>query len=91
MINGSVGMSEITEASRVYGKQVKSLNQSPGTGGRVLDDKLRMAEINKVRINVSQNGTGDFRTIKEALNSIPLRNTRRVILVIKPGIYRYIC
>ncbi|KAL1067638.1 hypothetical protein V6Z11_D12G142800 [Gossypium hirsutum] len=39
-------------------------------------------------INVSRDGSGDFKTINEALNSIPLRNTRRVILVIKPGIYR---
>ena len=46
----------------------QSLIHSPSTGGRVLDDKLRMAEMNKVRINVSQDGTGDFRTIKEALN-----------------------
>ncbi|XVF80717.1 hypothetical protein PTKIN_Ptkin15bG0097600 [Pterospermum kingtungense] len=73
----------------IWNKADQSLNiQSPGTGGRVLDDKLRIAEMNKVRINLSQDGTGDFRTIKEALNSIPLRNTRRVILVIGPGTYR---
>lgn len=80
-------------SKQALGKADQSLNiQSPagtGSGGRVLDDKLRIAEANKVRINVSQDGTGDFRTIKGALNSIPLRNTRRVILVIKPGTYRY--
>lgn len=54
----------------------------------VLDDNLVIAEKNKVMINVSRDGSGDFKTINEALNSIPLRNTRRVILVIKPGIYR---
>ncbi|XVF32934.1 hypothetical protein REPUB_Repub17cG0125600 [Reevesia pubescens] len=65
------------------------IDQAPGAaGGRVLDDKLRIAEMKKVRINVSKDGSGDFRTIKEALNSIPLRNTRRVILVINPGIYK---
>ncbi|XVE77515.1 hypothetical protein DITRI_Ditri13aG0069200 [Diplodiscus trichospermus] len=69
-------------------KADQSLIQSPVTGGKLLDDKLRMAEMNKVRMNVCQDGTGDFSTINEALNSIPLRNNRRVILVIKPGIYR---
>ncbi|KAK6239526.1 hypothetical protein QUC31_004995 [Theobroma cacao] len=68
--------------------QAESLIQSPGAKGRVLDDKLRMAEMNKVRITVGQDGSGDFRTINEALSSIPSRNSRRVILVIKPGIYR---
>ncbi|XP_022759660.1 probable pectinesterase 53 [Durio zibethinus] len=66
----------------------QSLINSPGAGGGVLDDKLRIAEMSRVRINVSQDGSGDFRTIREALNSIPLRNTRRIILVIKSGIYR---
>ncbi|OMP12117.1 Pectinesterase, catalytic [Corchorus olitorius] len=62
--------------------------QSVNGAGSVLDDKLRIAEMNKMKITVSQDGSGDFRTIKEAVNSIPLRNTRRVILMIKPGIYR---
>ena len=59
-------------------------------GGGVLDDKLRKAESNKVRIVISQDGTGDFMTIGEALNSIPKPNNKRIILVINPGVYRYI-
>lgn len=55
------------------------------------DAKLSKAEMNKVSLSVSQNGSGDFKTIGDALNSIPLPNTRRVILLIKPGVYRYIC
>lgn len=71
--------------------QAESVSQQvPGAGGRVLDDKLWKAETNKVRITVCQNGTGDFKTIREAINSIPPYNTRRVILEIKPGVYRYI-
>ncbi|KAF3967114.1 hypothetical protein ACB098_10G067000 [Castanea mollissima] len=69
----------------------KSIVQAPGAaaaGRKALDMKLRKAEINEVTISVSQNGTGDFKTIREALNSIPLYNTRRLILVIKPGVYR---
>ncbi|KAH9786912.1 Pectinesterase [Citrus sinensis] len=69
--------------------QAESVSQQvPGAGGRVLDDKLWKAETNKVRITVCQNGTGDFKTIREAINSIPPYNTRRVILEIKPGVYR---
>ncbi|RDX71052.1 putative pectinesterase 53, partial [Mucuna pruriens] len=52
------------------------------------DLKLKQAESNKVTITVSQDGSGDFKTISEALNSIPLRNTRRVIVSIAPGVYR---
>lgn len=52
------------------------------------DLKLSMAESNKVRITVSQDGAGDFKTITEAINSIPLRNTGRVIVSIAPAVYR---
>lgn len=60
-----------------------------GASGQALDLNLRNAESNKVRITVSQDGGGDFKTITEALASIPPRNTRRVIVLIAPGIYRY--
>ncbi|OIT08163.1 PREDICTED: probable pectinesterase 53 [Nicotiana attenuata] len=53
-----------------------------------LDPKLRNAEMNKMIISVSQDGSGNFKTIKEALASIPVYNKRRVILDIKPGVYR---
>lgn len=67
----------------------KSTVQTPGADGKlVLDGKLRQAEMNSVRVTVSQDGTGDFKTITEAINSIPPYNTRRVIIAIKPGVYR---
>ncbi|KAK3423695.1 hypothetical protein EUGRSUZ_H00909 [Eucalyptus grandis] len=63
--------------------------QAPGIPGKkVVDWKLWKAEMSKIRKTVSQDGTGDYRTVSEALNSIPAFNTRRVILVVKPGIYR---
>ncbi|XP_030549451.1 probable pectinesterase 53 [Rhodamnia argentea] len=66
-----------------------STARAPGIPGKKLVDwKLWKADMNKVRKTVSQDGTGDYRTISEALNSIPVFNTRRVILVIKPGVYR---
>ncbi|KAM7490709.1 hypothetical protein LguiA_033630 [Lonicera macranthoides] len=61
---------------------------SPFTGSQILDSALRKAEQKKLRISVSQDGTSNFKTITEAINSIPLYNNRRVILEIKPGVYR---
>ncbi|GAB2282146.1 hypothetical protein Dimus_016699 [Dionaea muscipula] len=52
------------------------------------DLKLKNAEMNQVRISVCQNGTGDYANLKDALSSISLHYTHRVILDIKPGIYR---
>ncbi|OVA16721.1 Pectinesterase [Macleaya cordata] len=54
----------------------------------VLDSKLRKAELHKVRMTVCQDGSCDFKSIREAIDSIPLNNTKRVILEIKPGLYR---
>ena len=63
---------------------------APGATGQAPDLRLRNAESNKVRITVSQDGAGDFKTITEALNSIPPRNTRRIVVSIAPGVYRYV-
>ncbi|THG12322.1 probable pectinesterase 53 [Camellia sinensis] len=71
--------------------EAESTTRAPpgGIGSKlVLDTKLRNAEMNKVTINVSQDGAGNFKTIREAIGSIPLHNTRRVIVFIKPGVYR---
>ncbi|KAM7502549.1 hypothetical protein LguiB_001453 [Lonicera macranthoides] len=64
------------------------MHPSPFTGSQILDSALRKAELKKLRISVSQDGTSNFKTITEAINSIPLYNNRRVILEIKPGVYR---
>ncbi|XP_050891756.1 probable pectinesterase 53 [Lathyrus oleraceus] len=53
-----------------------------------LDLKLREAESKKIQITISQDGNSNFTTITEALSSIQLQNTRRVILLIGPGVYR---
>ncbi|XP_058776367.1 probable pectinesterase 53 [Vicia villosa] len=53
-----------------------------------LDLKLREAESNKIHITISKDCNSNFTTITEALNSIQPQNTRRVILLIGPGIYR---
>lgn len=53
-----------------------------------LDWKLRYAEANKIKVTVSQDSTGDYKSIKEALDGVSLFNKRRVIISIRPGIYR---
>ncbi|CAL9150709.1 unnamed protein product [Musa hybrid cultivar] len=61
----------------------------PGVvGPGAIDLKLSKAEAAAVRYIVSQDGTGNYRSIREAIGTIPLHNTRRVILEIRPGIYR---
>jgi len=57
--------------------------------GQGLDPKLKKAESNKIRLTVSQDGSAQFKSIIDALNSIQLNNTRRVIISIAPGYYRY--
>ncbi|CAL5185643.1 unnamed protein product [Lathyrus oleraceus] len=53
-----------------------------------VDSKLREAESQKVIIRVNKNSQANFKTIKEALNSIPVPNTKRVIILIAAGVYR---
>ncbi|XP_047308338.1 probable pectinesterase 53 [Impatiens glandulifera] len=69
----------------------KSESSIVGGGGETagLDPKLAWAEANRMRITVSQDGTGDFMTVMEAIASLPYYNKkRRVIIDIKPGVYR---
>ncbi|KAF8394713.1 hypothetical protein HHK36_020930 [Tetracentron sinense] len=69
--------------------RAEAVTDLPAVGRKVLDPKLQKAEMNKVRMSVSHDGSGDYMSIKEALDSIPLYNTRRVVLEIKSGVYRY--
>ena len=41
-----------------------------------------------VIIRVAQDGSGDYRTVQEAIDSVPLCNTRRTVIRLSPGIYR---
>jgi pectinesterase len=54
-----------------------------------LDEKLSEAENNKLIINVNQSGATKFKTITEALSGVPTPNTRRVVISIVPGVYKY--
>ncbi|XP_004491847.1 pectinesterase 31-like [Cicer arietinum] len=37
---------------------------------------------------VSQDGTGDFQTVQEAIDAVPFGNNRRTVIRVSPGIYR---
>ncbi|KAJ7961864.1 Pectinesterase [Quillaja saponaria] len=53
-----------------------------------LDPQLAEAEQGPVKIiTVMKNGGGDFKTITEAINSIPNGNTKRVVVKIDGGVY----
>ncbi|GMH05109.1 hypothetical protein Nepgr_006949 [Nepenthes gracilis] len=39
-------------------------------------------------ITVAQDGAGDYRTVQEAVNAVPLGNTRRIVIRVSPGIYK---
>ncbi|KAG6431848.1 hypothetical protein SASPL_103416 [Salvia splendens] len=62
--------------------------KSIGVAEKKSDWKLRVAEWNRTQVTVSQDGSGDFMSINEAVSSIPLHNTRRVVIRINSGVYR---
>ncbi|OIW12461.1 hypothetical protein TanjilG_04210 [Lupinus angustifolius] len=39
-------------------------------------------------LTVSQDGTGHYKTVQEAINAVPLGNTRRTIIRVSPGTYK---
>jgi pectinesterase len=39
-------------------------------------------------IRVAQDGSGDYRTVQEAIDAVPLCNTCRTVIRISSGIYR---
>ncbi|KAH8492703.1 hypothetical protein H0E87_022072 [Populus deltoides] len=60
---------------------VKPLADRKGT----IDPALEAAEAKPRTIKVRQDGSGEFKTLKDAINSIPTGNTERVIVDIGPG------
>jgi pectinesterase len=42
----------------------------------------------KINMTVSQDGTGDYRTVQSALDAVPAGNEKRVTIYIKNGIYK---
>jgi pectinesterase len=40
------------------------------------------------QIVVAADGSGQFRTVQQAVDHVPENNTQRVVIRIKPGVYR---
>uniref|UniRef100_A0A5B6ZWN6 pectinesterase n=1 Tax=Davidia involucrata TaxID=16924 RepID=A0A5B6ZWN6_DAVIN len=66
-----------------YQANVKPYGERKGT----LDPALVTAEASPKVIRVRKDGSGDFKTVTDAINSIPAGNTKRVIVSIGPGNY----
>ncbi|KAL4348367.1 hypothetical protein GQ457_17G018700 [Hibiscus cannabinus] len=56
--------------------------------GRTLDPDAAKAEANPKIIKVKKGGGGNFDTITKAIASVPIRNRKRVIISIAPGVYK---
>ncbi|EEF51644.1 pectinesterase PPME1 [Ricinus communis] len=67
-----------------FSANVKPLADRKGT----LDPALEAAEANPKTIKVRLDGSGEFKTITDAVKSIPSGNTQRVIVDIGPGTYK---
>lgn len=39
-------------------------------------------------MTVAQDGTGNFLTVQQAIDAVPFSNTRRVVIRLKPGVYK---
>ncbi|XP_031499166.1 putative pectinesterase 63 [Nymphaea colorata] len=66
---------------------VPLLAASSGNKSPVLVSELLQAEAKRKIITVSKDGTGDFQTVTDAVNSIKTGNSQRIIIHIKSGIY----
>nr|GMC78993.1 pectinesterase 1-like [Ipomoea batatas] len=62
-------------------------NVQPASDRKNLDPKLAKAESKPKHVKVSKDGKGDFKTVSEAIKSVPKDNTQRVIISIGGGNY----
>src|SRR5206468_3940323 len=51
---------------------------------------LSAAAAAKDRIVVAADGSGDFKTVQEAVDSVPSKNDHRVTIEIRPGTYKQV-
>ncbi|KAL5995764.1 hypothetical protein ACLOJK_025834 [Asimina triloba] len=67
---------------------VRSFDDRMAEAQASLGKPLVDAEQNKRVITVSQDGSGHFKTVTDAVNSDPKDNTDRIIVKIGPGVYK---
>jgi pectinesterase len=64
-------------------------NNTPWQPDEKLTGLAKLFETGKIRqIVVDINGTGDFNSIQQAIDTIPQDNNERVVVLIKPGFYK---
>ena len=72
-----------TQVAAWFGQTIQNYKLRVNT----LDPALANAEKNITIIKVSKSGNGDFKTVNDAVKSIPAGNTQRTIVWIKGGVY----
>ena len=64
------------------------LPASPFRSDTGIPERVAPAPITRSQVTVAQDSSGDFRTVQEAVDAVPSGNKQRVIIHIRPGIYR---
>lgn len=57
---------------------------SPTLSSQILEEQL----TGHIHLVVAQDGSGDVRTMQEAINKVPENNTERFVIFIRPGTYK---
>lgn len=52
------------------------------------DRRLLQEQNLTAHVTVAQDGTGDFKTIQEAVNAVPKKNSTRFVIYVKQGVYK---
>lgn len=69
-------------------KTFKTEREKRGRVGGGVVVSLRLRSMSARVITVSQDGNGDYRTVQEAIDTVPLCNTCRTIIRLSPGVYK---
>lgn len=48
----------------------------------------KLIDVARVIVVAKQKGMGDFTTVQEAINAVPVNNTNLILIRVKPGIYK---
>ena len=62
---------------------------SIGTASTTGTTELQPAAVASRTIVVDQSGKGNYKTVQQAINAVPDNNKRRVVIIIRPGVYRW--